>query len=118
MKNLLDRFSSMRSGVPVLLGILLAATAAGAVDGNTRIRLATLAPKDSSFHKSLMTMGEKWRTATGGSLTLTIYTDGSQGGEADMVRRMRAGQLQAALLSGPGLSQIDPSRRQRSSTGW
>ncbi len=109
MKTFLDRFLGWRLRVPVVLGVLLAATAAGAADGNTRIRLATLAPKDSSFHKSLMTMGEKWRTASGGALALTIYTDGSQGGEADMVRRMRAGQLQAALLSGPGLSQIDDS---------
>jgi TRAP-type C4-dicarboxylate transport system substrate-binding protein len=31
------------------------------------------------------------------------------GGEADMVRRMRVGQIQAALLSGSGVAQIDDS---------
>ncbi len=75
----------------------------------TKIRLATLAPKDTSFHKSLMTMGEKWREATGGSVTLTIYTDGTMGGESDMVRRMRVGQLQAAMLTVNGLMQIEES---------
>lgn len=74
-----------------------------------KIRLATLAPKDSSFHKSLQSMGEKWKNLTGGAVSLTLFTDGSQGGEADMVRRMRVGQLQAALLTAPGLSQIEES---------
>ena len=40
---------------------------------------------------------------------LIIFTDGTQGGEADMVRRMRIGQLQAAMLSGTGMAEIDDS---------
>ena len=38
-----------------------------------------------------------------------VYPDGSQGGEADMVRRMRIGQLQGALLSVVGLREIEPT---------
>ena len=109
MKTLWSGSSIKRLAAVALLGVLLASATAYAADGATKIRLATLAPKDSSFHKSLQTMGEKWRKATDGAVTLNLYTDGSQGGEADMVRRMRVGQLQAALLSGPGLSQIDES---------
>ncbi len=74
-----------------------------------KIRLATLAPKDTSPHKSLQQMGESWRKSTGDQVQLTIYTDGTMGGEADMVRRMRVGQIQAAMLTGPGLSQIEDS---------
>jgi TRAP-type C4-dicarboxylate transport system substrate-binding protein len=73
-----------------------------------KIRLATLAPKGSTYHKALQEMGEKWRQAQGAGSTFTVYTDGTQGGEADVVRRMRVGQLNAALLSGVGLSEIDP----------
>src|SRR5690348_3394525 len=62
-----------------------------------RIRLATLAPKGSSYYQILQTMGEKWRQAPGGGASLTIFADGSMGGEADMVRRMRVGQLQAGM---------------------
>jgi len=54
-------------------------------------------------------MGEKWRAGQGAGATFIVYTDGSQGGEADMVRRMRVGQLNAALLSVVGLNDIDDS---------
>lgn len=71
-----------------------------------RIKLGTLAPKDSSPHQSLKGMGESWQKA---GVPLTIYTDGTLGGEADMVRRMRIGQIQAGLLTGTGLGEIDDS---------
>jgi TRAP-type C4-dicarboxylate transport system substrate-binding protein len=74
-----------------------------------RVRMATLAPKGSSYHQILLAMAEKWRQAPGGGVTLTIFTDGSMGGEADMVRRMRVGQIQASMLTVVGLSEIDQS---------
>lgn len=74
----------------------------------TRIKLGTLAPRDSSFHRILLAMGEKWRQAPGGGVTLTVYPDGAMGGEADMVRKMRIGQVQAGMLTVVGLSEIDP----------
>ena len=45
----------------------------------------------------------------GGGATLTIYPDGAQGGEADVVRKMKNGLLQAAMLTVVGLSEIDKS---------
>ena len=100
---------SLFPGWPRLAVLLaLAPTLAFAAD-TVKVKLATLAPKDSSLHKSLQTMGEKWRQSSGNSVTLNLFTDGSQGGEADMVRRMRVGQLQGALLSVGGLSLIDDS---------
>jgi TRAP-type C4-dicarboxylate transport system substrate-binding protein len=54
-------------------------------------------------------MGQKWRDASGGSVKLTIYPDGTQGGEADMVRLMRAGVLSAGMFTVVGLSEIDSS---------
>jgi TRAP-type C4-dicarboxylate transport system substrate-binding protein len=38
-----------------------------------------------------------------------VFTDGSQGGEAEIARRMRIGQLQGALMSVVGLREIEPS---------
>jgi len=83
-------------------------TAAAAQDA-VKIRLGTLAPRGTSWHRSLLEMGEKWRAAQGAGSAFIVYTDGSQGGEADMVRRMRVGQLNAALLSVVGLTEIDDS---------
>ncbi len=72
------------------------------------LRIGTLAPKNSLYHRQLLEVGEAWRTAQGGGKVL-IYPDGSQGGEVDMVRRMRIGQLQGGLLSVAGLETIEPS---------
>jgi TRAP-type C4-dicarboxylate transport system substrate-binding protein len=80
-----------------------------AAPAQVRVRLATLAPKGSSFHQILLAMGEKWRQAPGGGVQLTVYPDGVMGGEADVVRRMRVGQLHAGMLTAVGLSEIDPS---------
>jgi TRAP-type C4-dicarboxylate transport system substrate-binding protein len=56
-----------------------------------------------------MQVGEAWKKSQTGSPKFNVFTDGSQGGEAEMVRRMRIGQLQAALLSVVGLREIEPS---------
>ena len=73
------------------------------------LRMGTLAPKNSLYHRQLLELGEAWRTAEGGNAKYTVYPDGSQGGEAEMTRRMRIGQLQGALLSVVGLREIEPS---------
>jgi TRAP-type C4-dicarboxylate transport system substrate-binding protein len=72
-----------------------------------RVRLGTLFPRGTSAYANLLEMGEQWRKAQANGATFVVYPDGSQGGEADMVRRMRVGQLNAALLSVVGLSEID-----------
>ena len=56
-----------------------------------------------------MTMGDKWRQVSGGTVKLTIYPDGSQGGEADMVGLMQTGNLDAGLLTAMGLAEIEPN---------
>jgi TRAP-type C4-dicarboxylate transport system substrate-binding protein len=92
----------------ILLAVALCASA-HAADKQLKAKLATLAPKDSSPHQSLKVMAEAWRKAPGGGVVATIYTDGVLGGEADTVRRMRIGQVQAAMLTGTGLAEIEDS---------
>lgn len=94
----------------LIIGLLVGvAGLAGAAEKPVKAKLATLAPKDSSPHQLLKTMGAAWRTAPNGGVQVTFFTDGTQGSEADMVRRMRIGQLQGALLTGSGLAEIDNS---------
>jgi TRAP-type C4-dicarboxylate transport system substrate-binding protein len=73
------------------------------------LRIGTLAPKNSSYHRQLQELGEAWRAAQGADSKYLVFTDGSQGGEAEMTRRMRIGQLQGALLSVVGLREIETS---------
>ena len=73
------------------------------------LRLGTVAPKNSLYHRQLVELAELWRTGQGDGAKALVYADGSQGGEAEMARRMRIGQLQGALLSVVGLREIEPS---------
>ena len=99
----------MRKFAAAFLFCLGLIVASGAVAADKQLRIGTLAPKNSLYHRQLMELGEVWRTAQGGNAKYLIYPDGSQGGEAEMVRRMRIGQLQGALLSAVGLQEIEPT---------
>lgn len=101
------RSLSRRLACALLCVAALAVPAAHAAD--KQLRIGTLVPKNSLYHRQLMEIGETWRTAQGGSAKYLVFTDGSQGGEAEMARRMRIGQLQGALLSVVGLREIEPS---------
>ena len=103
------RFLLSSALVAVVTLMLLPASAQAQKKVN--VRLGTLVPKGTSFHLTLQEMGDQWQKASGGNVKLTIYTDGTMGGEAAMVSRMRLGQLQGALLSAPGLSTIEESVR-------
>jgi len=96
----------------VLALIALALSLVGGANAwaaDKQLRIGTLAPKNSLYHRQLMELGEVWRTAQGGNAKYLVYPDGSQGGEAELARRMRIGQLQGALLSVVGLREIEPS---------
>lgn len=90
------------AAVVLLLGVTAVA------QGKQRLKLATLAPTGSSYHKSLLTMREAWRKASGGSVDLVIYADGKLGGETDSVGLMSVNSIQAAMLTAIGLAEIEP----------
>jgi TRAP-type C4-dicarboxylate transport system substrate-binding protein len=91
----------------LIAGLLCTAPAPAAV----QLKLATLAPRGSMYHRVLQDLDAVVRQSegAGAGASAKIYTDGSQGGEADVVRRMRLGQLNGAMLSIVGLSEIDES---------
>jgi TRAP-type C4-dicarboxylate transport system substrate-binding protein len=79
-------------------------SAAGLCGAAPVIKLATVLPSGTSYHQILQTMGQEWRN---GGVTLTIFAGSQMGDEADIVRKMRVGALQAGVLSVVGLSEID-----------
>ena len=73
------------------------------------IKLATLAPANTSWHKALLDMGDAWTKTTDGRVKLTVYAGGTQGDEPSALRMMRPGvdTLQAGLFTAGGLAQLD-----------
>lgn len=87
-----------------LLGLLLAAPSS---KGAVTIKLATMAPEGTAWHKALRALGDDWAVISGGQVQVKIYAGGVAGNETVMVRKMRIGQLQAAALTNLGVTDID-----------
>jgi TRAP-type C4-dicarboxylate transport system substrate-binding protein len=74
---------------------------------STAIKLATVVPDGSVWDKALKQMATDWGQASGGRVAVTIFSGGSQGDEATVLRKMRLGSLQGASLTVVGLGTID-----------
>ena len=96
-----------RALTPLLAAAALAASAAVAGAQPNVVKLASLVPDGSVWHKILQGTGSEWSAATAGRVTLRIYPGGVAGDEPDMVRKMRIGQIQASALTVTGLAAID-----------
>jgi len=73
-----------------------------------KIDMATLAPADSTWYKVMENMGAEWKKISNGGVNLVIHAGGVLGDEPECVRRLDHHSIQAAGLSGAGLSDIDP----------
>lgn len=101
----LARFSAL--GAAAVAAALWRAPAAAA--DPVVVKLATLVPSGSGWHRSLQEMGQKWQQVSGGRVVLRLYAGGVAGDDADVVRKMRLGTLNAGLLATTGLADIDRS---------
>ena len=70
------------------------------------IKLGSLAPNGSPWDKALRQIAAEWSTISKGKIKLKIYPGGIAGGESDMLRKMRIGQLHAAGLTGIGMCRV------------
>jgi TRAP-type C4-dicarboxylate transport system substrate-binding protein len=94
--------------VPLTAIAVLVAAHPASAQAPARVRLGTLAPQGTSYHRILQEMGERWRVKANNAVQLTVYA-GTMGSEIEIVRRLRLGQLQAAALTVVGLREIDPA---------
>ena len=101
-------FFSIRLAAVLMLAAVLS-TPGVAGSAPTVIKMATLAPEGSSWFRVLQEMGEEWRKASDGAITLRIYPGGVAGDEDAVIRKMRVGQIQAAAITGIGLAYLEPS---------
>ena len=77
-----------------------------AADGPIVIRYASLAPPSSGFGKVLKAWGRTFKKDTEGRAELRFYTGGSQGDERDFIRKIRAGQIDAAGITTTGMGMV------------
>lgn len=97
-----------KTGIAFLLASMIGVATAHAAEPNL-VKMATIAPKGSIYHRTLQEVGEAYKRSSGPQARYIVYPDSIQGTEADTVRRMRVGQLDASMLTVVGLSEIDPS---------
>lgn len=92
----------------VALAIVVAATrATTSAQSVVEIRLGTIVPKASLWHETLQYVRQEWRRISNGVVQVKIYPGGVLGDEAEMVRKVRQGTIEAVGLSSVGLSRID-----------
>jgi TRAP-type C4-dicarboxylate transport system substrate-binding protein len=99
----------MRSLIGLIVSVALLGVALPARADERRV--ATLAPEGSLWMKELERGAAKVKKATDGRITTKFYAGGSQGGERDVVRKMRLKQLDGAALTSIGLGLIYPGIR-------
>ncbi len=73
------------------------------------IKMATLVPDGSSWHQILKETAEQWKTISGGRVIVRIYPSGVMGDDPDVVRKMRLGTVNAAVLTSVGVAEVDKS---------
>jgi len=74
----------------------------------TTIRIASLAPPGSSFVKVLNAWSRTLAKETEGRVELRVFSGGSEGSDRDLVKRIKAGKLDAAGVATTGLSMVAP----------
>lgn len=86
----------------------IAAAIAPLAAAPVQVKLATLVPISSPWHKALLVMGDTWNKDTAGRVTLTVYP-GSTDTEGNIITQMRPiiDKYQASYVSNIGLTELD-----------
>jgi TRAP-type C4-dicarboxylate transport system substrate-binding protein len=72
------------------------------------IKIATVAPEGTPWYDALQDLDKDLRAATSNEVSLRIYPGGTAGDEKVCLKKMKAGQLNAAVLTGMGLGEALP----------
>ena len=98
---------SRNLGVNILALILLATVLAFPASAqNVVLKLGTLAPEGTNWVKAFREINQEMEQKTNKQVTLRVFPGGILGDEEDMLRKVKVGQIQGALLTGGGLGLI------------
>lgn len=70
------------------------------------LKIGSLGPVDTPWDDAMRRLSLRWKEISNGRVQLKIYPGGIAGDEADMIRKVRLGQLDGVALSGTGLNRI------------
>ncbi len=73
---------------------------------NVVLKLGTLAPEGTAWVKTLRDVNQELEQKTNKQVSLRLFPGGILGDEEDMLRKVKVGQIQGALLTGGGLGLI------------
>lgn len=99
----------IRNVIPLTLVLFLSFLVRGSApipayaEATTTLRVATLLPPGSPYNDILRAWNRTLKKETDNRVQLRFYTGGSQGDERDFVRKMRVGQMDAAIVTTTGL---------------
>ncbi len=82
-----------------------------AAEPEHEIKLATLAPENSSLVKIFKEIDDELRRETGGRVGFKIFSGFALGDERDVFRKLRIGLIHAATLSANFLNDLNPNMR-------
>jgi TRAP-type C4-dicarboxylate transport system substrate-binding protein len=91
-----------RSLVFAALAVIVLAAPIGALT----LKVGSLVPSGSPWDNALRRIAAEWTRLSGGSVSMKIYAAGVAGDEPDLVRKMRIGQIDAAMITMSGLQGI------------
>ena len=100
--------NKISAGLLVLLMATLFGFNANAQEAKPKhlLKIASLAPKGSTWEKSFQKTKRDILKATNGEVMLKIYPGGVMGDESAMVRKMRTGQLDGGAVTSVGMGDI------------
>jgi TRAP-type C4-dicarboxylate transport system substrate-binding protein len=87
-----------------LVGFCLAALLTGTA-GAADLKIASVAPDGSHWMTQMRAGAEEIRMRTGGRVTMKFYPGGVMGNDAQVLRKVRAGQLQGGAFTSGGLAE-------------
>ncbi len=95
----------LRGFASVGAALALLSVNAHAVD----IKIATVAPDNSHWMRQMRAGADEIKTRTGGPVAVKFYPGGVMGNDAQVLRKIRSGQLQGGAFTGGGLAERYPA---------
>jgi len=88
---------------------ILMLTSSFATAAVTQIKIATIAPENSSWMRDMRAGGEEIKSRTEGRVVLKFYGGGVMGNDKKILRKMRIGQLHGGAFTPSGLTERFPN---------